>query len=154
MSSDFLIRLTTALASQYPIESELGAGGMAAVYLAHDAAERARWMVARVPILPYTAQLSSLVDAMEGRTTAALDALARVNVAPLDAHHTFHLSESFAMAGDTARALALLERAVDRGFYPSRYVAEWCPFMAPLRGMPEFVRITANASCRVVEFSA
>ena len=36
MSSDSLTRLTTALASQYRIESELGAGGMAAVYLAHD----------------------------------------------------------------------------------------------------------------------
>ena len=36
MSSDSLIRLTTALASQYRIERELGAGGMAAVYLAHD----------------------------------------------------------------------------------------------------------------------
>ena len=119
-----------------------------------DAAERARWMVARVPLLPYTVQLSSLVDAMQGRTIAALNALARVDVAPLDAHHTFHLSESFAMAGDTARALALLERAVDRGFYPSRYVGEWCPFMAPLRRMPEFDRIVAKASRRVAEFSA
>ena len=36
MSSDSLIRLTTVLASQYRIESKLGAGGMAAVYLAHD----------------------------------------------------------------------------------------------------------------------
>ena len=36
MSSDSLTRLTTALASQCRIESELGAGGMAVVYLAHD----------------------------------------------------------------------------------------------------------------------
>ena len=36
MSSDSLIRLTTALASHYRIERELGAGGMATVYLAHD----------------------------------------------------------------------------------------------------------------------
>ena len=119
-----------------------------------DAAEQARWMMGRVPQLPYTVQLSSLVDAMQGRTTTALDALARVDVAPLDAHHTFHLSESCAMAGDTGRALALLERAVDRGFYPSRFIAEWCPFMAPLRGMPEFDRIVAKASRRVAEFSA
>ena len=75
MSSDSLIRLTTALASQYRIESELGEGGMATVCLAHDIKH-------------------------------------------------------------------------------DRQVAEWCPFMAPLRGMPEFVRITAKASCRVAEFSA
>ena len=118
-----------------------------------DAAVHAGWMMVRVPQLPYTVQLSSLVDAMQGRTTAAQEALAHVDVAPLDAHHTFHLSESFAMAGDTTRALELLERAVDRGFYPSRFIAEFCPFMAPLRGMPEFDRIVAKAARRVAEFS-
>jgi tetratricopeptide (TPR) repeat protein len=119
-----------------------------------DAGVQARWMVARVPHLPYTVQLSSLVDAIEGRQAAAMAALAGVDVTPLDAHHTFHLSESFAMAGDTARALELLERAVDRGFYPHTFIAEYCPFMAPLRGMPEFDRIAAKAAHRVAEFSA
>ena len=37
MSSDSLLRLTHALADRYRIERELGAGGMATVYLAHDA---------------------------------------------------------------------------------------------------------------------
>lgn len=45
------------------------------------------------------------------------------------------------MAGDTTRALELLERAIDHGFYPHRFFAEWCPFMEPLRGMPECDRI-------------
>jgi tetratricopeptide (TPR) repeat protein len=119
-----------------------------------DAAVHAQWMTARVPQFPYTVQLASLVDAMQGRASAALETLARVDVAPLDAHHTFHLSESFAMGGDTARALVLLERAVDGGFYPFRFFAEWCPFMAPLRGMPEFDRIVEKAARRVAEFSA
>ncbi len=34
--SDTLARLTTALADRYAIERELGAGGMATVYLAED----------------------------------------------------------------------------------------------------------------------
>lgn len=33
---DTLARLTAALADRYHIERELGAGGMATVYLAHD----------------------------------------------------------------------------------------------------------------------
>ena len=33
---DLLDRLKTALADRYPIERELGSGGMATVYLVHD----------------------------------------------------------------------------------------------------------------------
>jgi hypothetical protein len=57
------------------------------------------------------------------------------------------------MAGDTAHALALLEHAVNSGFYPHRFIAEYCPFVAPLRGTPEFARIAARAAQRVAEFS-
>ena len=34
--NDVLTRLTTALADRYRVDRELGAGGMATVYLAHD----------------------------------------------------------------------------------------------------------------------
>jgi hypothetical protein len=119
-----------------------------------DAARHASWMQAHAAQLPYAIQLSSLLDAVHGRTAEALDALRRVDLAALDAHHTFHIAESFAMAGDATRALELLERAVDHGFYPSEFFAEHCPFVAPLRGMPEFDRIVAKAARRVAEFSA
>jgi len=119
-----------------------------------DALQQSAWMLEHAPQLPYTVQLSSLLDAIHGRTADALEALSRIELAPLDAHHTFHIAESYAMAGDTTRALELLEWAVDHGFYPSRFFAEWCPFIAPLRGMPEFDRIVAKAARRVAEFSA
>jgi serine/threonine-protein kinase len=119
-----------------------------------DASAQADWMRARAPTMPYAIQLGALVDAVAGRSAAALKALREVDVAPLDAHQIFHLSESFAMAGDTARALQLLERAVDGGFYPSPFIAEYCPFMQPLRGMAEFGRIAAQAARRVAEFGA
>jgi len=119
-----------------------------------DASRHAGWMQAHVPQLPYTAQLSSLVDGMAGRRQRALESLAAVDLRPLDAHQTFHLAESFAMAGDTPRALALLEHAVDHGMYPYKFYAEYCPFMAPLRGSAEFDRIVAKAARRVQEFEA
>jgi serine/threonine protein kinase/tetratricopeptide (TPR) repeat protein len=121
---------------------------------AGDAARCAEWMRAHAPQLPYTVQLSSLLDGMEGRSQAALDALAALDLAPLDAHHTFHIAESYAMAGDTARALALLERAVDHGMYPYKFYAEYCPFMIPLRGSAEFDRIVAKAARRAEAFNA
>jgi len=121
---------------------------------AGDAARCAEWMRTHAPQLPYTVQLSSLVDGMAGRSQAALDALATLDLAPLDAHHTFHIAESYAMAGDTARALALLEHAVDHGMYPYKFYAEYCPFMIPLRGSTEFDRIVAKAARRAAAFNA
>ena len=119
-----------------------------------DVAKQVSWMREHVPRMSYTVQLASLVDAVQGRRAEALEALAHLDFAPLDAHQTFHLAESFAMAGETAQALELLEWAVDHGFYPARFFADWCPFTAPLRGMPEFDRIVAKAARRVAEFSA
>ena len=71
-----------------------------------------------------------------------------------DGHITFHLSESFAVAGEPAVALRLLEQAVEHGFYPHDYIAVHCPFLAPLRGTAEFDRIVARAARRVGEFRA
>ncbi len=119
-----------------------------------DAARQAGWMRAHAPALPYTVQLSALVDGVEGRAAAALEDLGRLDLAPLDAHHTFHFAEAYAMAGDAARALGLLERAVDGGMYPHRFYAEFCPFLVPLRGHPEFERIVAKAARRAAAFDA
>jgi hypothetical protein len=49
------------------------------------------------------------------------------------------------MAGDTARALDPLERAVNDGFYPYPFLKEHCSFMEPLRETPQFAEIAARA---------
>ena len=119
-----------------------------------DAQVHARWMESRVPQMPYTVQLVALLDAIEGRTEAARARLAATAEASFDAHITFHLAESHAVAGDSQTALRLLDQAVERGFYPHGYIAVHCPFLASLRGTAEFDRIAARAARRVAEFSA
>ncbi len=116
------------------------------------AAVHAAWLRENAPNLPYTVQLCSLLEALEGRSDEARELLEKLEVSPLDAHNTFHLAESFAMAGETDRALDLLERAVDVGFYPYPFLAEYCPFMAPLRGTEAFEKILAAAFDRFDSF--
>ena len=118
-----------------------------------DASRRAAWMRTHVPHLPYTVQLSALLHGMDGRREEALRLLSAVDMTPLDAHQTFHIAESYAMAGDTPRALTLVEHAVDHGMYPYKFYAEYCPFMVPLRGDAEFDRILAKAARRVQAFN-
>ena len=107
-----------------------------------EAAEEARWLQRNGPDVPYTHHLQSLVDALCDRKEDALAQLASIDVAPLDAHIKFHLAESFAMAGATDRALDVLRRAVDEGFYATFTDV---PFLAPLREQPRFSPILIKA---------
>lgn len=56
------------------------------------------------------------------------------------------------MAGDTERALVVLEEGVDKGFRAHPFMATHCPFMAPLRGLAEFDRIMDKAKRGAEEF--
>lgn len=114
----------------------------------------AEWMQKHAPQMPYTTHLMALILAMEGRSADAISALHTIEEMTFDAHLTFHLSEPYAMAGETQTALRLLADAVERGFHPSDFIAEHCPFLSPLRGTAEFKRIAARAAQRVGEFPA
>jgi serine/threonine protein kinase/Flp pilus assembly protein TadD len=123
--------------------------------LAGDLAGAARetmWCASNGPQVPYTWQLQSLVASLEGDRARGLAALAPVKTGPLDFHLTFHLAESYAMAGASERALGVLEEAVDKGFYAYEFMTKSCPFMVPLRGLPEFDRVMAKARRRWEEF--
>ncbi|UCF19650.1 MAG: protein kinase [Gemmatimonadota bacterium] len=108
-----------------------------------EAKRRADVMQATASDFLYTGQLLGLVAALEGDTARALDHVR--DVKGLDGHHKFHLAETFAMAGDHERALALLEESVE-WFHPTPYLREHCPFLAPLRGQPRFEAYAARAA--------
>jgi hypothetical protein len=65
-----------------------------------------------------------------------------------------HLAESYAAAGDTARALELLERSVDIGHYTHSWITRVCPYYAALREVPGFERVASKAAARVAAFDA
>jgi TolB-like protein/Flp pilus assembly protein TadD len=119
-----------------------------------DARARAEWMQARVPTMPYTVQLVALVSGLEGKGDEGRRVLQPMEGMAYDGHITFHLAESWAVVGDSARALTLLGQAIDRGFYPAEYIATFCPFFASLRDTPEFARLVARARERVKAFAA
>lgn len=50
--------------------------------------------------------------AAAGRRAEDLEMLATIDGTTLDRHHTFHLSESYALAGAHEESVALLKRAV------------------------------------------
>jgi TolB-like protein len=117
-----------------------------------DAARQAAWLAEHAARIPYTAQLRALVAACAGRHAEALEILATVDQAALDGHHTFHLAESYAVAGADAEAVALLDRAVTMGFHPADYYARFCPFLEGLRGREDFERVAARAAERAAAF--
>lgn len=119
-----------------------------------DAAREVRWLREHAPQLPYTAQLDGLVTAAEGRTEEALAMLATIDETTLDGHHTFHLGESYIMAGDLTRGVSLLDRSVTMGFYQSEYLERICPFYDAARGREDFARVVARAKVREDEFTA
>ena len=126
--------------------------GRALVGDVEAAAAHAAVLMEQAPSMPYAAQLAALVHAMQGRQAEALAALRGIQ--GLDAHHKFHLAESFAMAGDTEGAFTLLEEAVDTGFSPGDFIATHCPFLEPLRGTARFEAIASRAIRFTREFAA
>jgi tetratricopeptide (TPR) repeat protein len=119
-----------------------------------EAAEQAAWVAAHAAHLPYSTQLRALVAGLQGRSAEALTLLSTVDIATLDGHHVAHLAESYAAAGDTARALELLERSVDIGHYTHSWITRVCPYYAALREVPGFERVAAKAAARVAAFDA
>ena len=116
-----------------------------------DAMPHAKALESMGPDVPYTRQLLSLIDGLEGRQTEALARIVSVDTAPLDAHHRFHLAESFICAGEPDRGLSLLEQAV-HGFYPYEYIEQHCRFLDAVRATPRFDAVLTTARTHAEAF--
>ncbi len=110
----------------------------AALGRTQEASRHAQFMVETEPDGPYTLQFLALIDALEGRHQEAISRLSDIDLAPLDSHTRFHLAEPFALAGDHDRALDMIERTVNGGYYPYQFISTRCPFLAPLRSLRRF----------------
>ena len=119
-----------------------------------DAERQVAWLLEHAAQLPYTAQLHGLVKAATGRPAEALEILATINEQLLDGHHTFHLAESYIMAGAYERGIALIDRAITMGFCTVEYLERICPFYHAVRGRDDFARLVQHARRRAAEFTA
>jgi eukaryotic-like serine/threonine-protein kinase len=119
-----------------------------------EADVHAEWLMTHAPGMPYAPHLKSLVLSLQGRQDEARAILEDLDTSVLDGHQSWHLAESFAMAGAHEEALRLLDQAVERGNYPHDFFERHGPFFEPLRGSPEFARIAALAAQRKAEFAA
>jgi len=113
-----------------------------------EAAEHASFLKMVEPEMPYTIQLLALIDALEGRSQEAIDRISTVDLMPLDGHTTFHLAEPLAVAGAADHALDIIEDVVEHGFYPYRFLSQYCPFLDSLRSMPRFDGILSKSKER------
>jgi eukaryotic-like serine/threonine-protein kinase len=118
------------------------------------AARQATWLAEHAAQLPYTAQLRATLAAVDGRRAEALAILATVDETALDGHHTMHVAEAYAVAGEPERAVQLLDRAITLGFIPSQPYVRVCPSFEPLRGRADFAAVLARAAARAAAFPA
>ena len=119
-----------------------------------DAARQAAWLAEHAPDFAYTPTLQGLILGAQGRHAEARAVLETIDETPLDGHHIFHLSESYAMAGAHAKAVELLDRAVTMGFYAADYFERISPFFGGIRERDDFARTLERARVRQAEFAA
>jgi tetratricopeptide (TPR) repeat protein len=101
---------------------------------------------------PYSRQLVSLTLALSGDKDAAREILSPLDGRVFDHHLSFHVAESYGVAGDHDWALTLLEYAVGHGFHPYEFIAKHNPFLDPLRADPRFALLEQDARRRWAAF--
>jgi len=120
-----------------------------------EAARQAAWLTEHAPQFAYTPTLQGLLLGAAGRHDEAQAVLDAIDMVPLDGHHIFHLAESYAGAGASARAVKLIDRALTMGFTGiSDYCEQWSPFFVSLRGRDDFAQSMVRARDLAARFKA
>lgn len=127
---------------------------VAASYLYVGDTAGAERVMLGVELAGFAARLTkTLVLASSGRRDEALalvtDDLERT--ALRDPQFALHLAEALALAGQSERALATLERAVSRGFWNYRFLAVHDPFLESLRSHPRFQNVLENVKGKTAD---
>jgi Flp pilus assembly protein TadD len=117
-----------------------------------EASEQAEHLQRTDPENPYSRHLLALTRAVRGDTTGAREAIAPCDNDNLDPHMTFHVAECYALIREDSRAIELMLRAVQRGFYPHAFIARYNPFIDRLRADPRFEQIARESERRWLEF--
>jgi tetratricopeptide (TPR) repeat protein len=111
------------------------------------AEERLDVALARAPGEPLLVSLQALLHAHRGERDAALACVGSAVAAPRSFGHTHHtyyqIAGVYSMLGDTATAMAWLERSVDNGFACWPFF-RMDPHLANLREVPAFVRLVED----------
>ncbi|NIM49592.1 MAG: protein kinase, partial [Gemmatimonadales bacterium] len=68
-----------------------------------------------------------------------------IDIAKRDSYWAILLASAFAYMGDASPALDCVERGIELGFTNHRFLAELCPFLAPLRGNSRFQALIERA---------
>jgi len=118
------------------------------------AAQEVDIMRRAMPELPYGIQADALLRAARGDTAGARGLLEHLDLAPFDAHLTFHFAEVWAVLGDHDRALDVMALGMRKGFFPPTYIGTHCRFIDGLRNHPGFGSLLQEAERRSAEVRA
>ena len=115
------------------------------------AAQEVDFVRRAMPELPYGVQADALLRAERGDTAGARALVDHLDLAPFDAHLTFHFAEVWAVLGDYERALEVMALGMRKGFFPPTYLRTHCRFIEPLRAHPGFAGLLQEAERRSAE---
>ncbi len=93
---------------------------------------------------------AALVGDSEAATSIATEEL--LQIAGCDPHYSWSVAESYSLLGDTAKALAWIEKAMAKGFINFPMINQWDPLLQNARKDPQFSDLAERLHILWTEF--